>query len=493
MDTISVYNLDEAYVRIDCELGLAKEMSDHFTFDVPGAKYMPAYKNKIWDGKIRLLNIQNMTIYKGLTKHIENFCVKRGYTFTDQDGILIQNDISLPELSEFLIGSKFTPRDYQLRAVAHALRNTRSMILSPTASGKSFIIYCLLKYLMTHEPSCKKTLIIVPTTSLVHQMDNDFKEYGNLKESQDYYTHKIMSGQEKNNPDANIFISTWQSIFKMPKKWFDQFDIVVGDEAHLFKAQSLIKIMTKLTKCKYRFGFTGTMDGTETNRLVLEGLFGPTTRVIQTKELIENKTLSDFRIKSLVLKYDESTCKLMRDADYRQEIDFLIANEKRNNFIKNLTLSREGNTLLLFQMVERHGKVLYDMIEKDVDEGRKVFFIHGGTDAETREQIRGITEKESDAILVASYGTFSTGINIRNLSNIIFSSPSKSRVRTLQSIGRGLRKSEHKNIATLYDIADDLRYRKSVNHTYRHFGERLKMYKEEEFTNKIYEIGLKNG
>lgn len=483
-ETITVTRVNEVYIKVGSDTGTAQEISDYFTFDVPGAKFMPAYRNKYWDGKIRLFNVNTRQIYSGLYKHLEQFCDERNYKLVDADDITATNDISLPELETCFRGEKFNPRDYQLRAIAHALRNNRAMVLSPTASGKSYIIYCILKYLLHFQ--CKKALVIVPTTSLVYQMNGDFEDYSENQHS--YSTHLIMAGQDKNS-DADIFISTWQSIYKMPKKWFSQFDVVIGDEAHLFKAQSLTSILTKMEQCKYRFGFTGTLDGTQTHRLVLEGLFGPVMKVITTKELMDSDTVANLKIKGLVLKYPDQTRKAMAKADYRAEIDFLISNEVRNNFIKNLTLSRKGNTLVLYQMVEKHGQVLYDLINSTVTD-RKVFFVHGKVSADERETVREITEKESDAIIIASYGTFSTGINIRNLHNIIFASPSKSRIRNLQSIGRGLRKGDNKSNATLYDIADDLSYKSWNNYTLKHFAIRVKMYNEEEFEYKIYNIRI---
>lgn len=476
-EEIHIHHKDHVHVKIECEDGLAREMSEYFTFFVPGYKFMPTYKNKIWDGKIRLFNVQARLIYRGLIFRIKRFGQNRGYKIVVHDGLDDTNDISLPEIENYFSDLKITPRDYQYRAFAHAIRSTRAVILSPTASGKSLIIHMLCRWLKGRK------LLIVPTTSLVHQMDSDFVSYG-----QAYYTHKIMAGQDKNS-DAEVFISTWQSIYKQPKKWFDQFDVVIGDEAHLFKAQSLTKILTKLEGCKYRYGFTGTLDETKTHRLVLEGLFGPVMRAVQTKELIENKTLADFRIKCLVLKYPDNVRKDLAKSTYQNEIQFLIASTQRNNFIKNLALGRTGNTLLLFQMVEKHGRILYDIINSEAKD-RKVFFVHGGVDAETREDIRAITEKENDAIIVASYGTFSTGINIKALHNIIFASPTKSRIRNLQSIGRGLRRSETKTTATLYDISDDLCWKTYNNHTLKHFAYRLKIYKEEEFPFTIYNIRL---
>ena len=292
---------------------------------------------------------------------------------------------------------------------------------------------------------------------------------------------------------SNLFISTWQSLYQMPTEYFKQFDYIIGDEAHLFKAQSLTSILTSCINTKYRIGLTGTLDGTKTHKLVLEGLFGIVEKVISTKELIDKKQLADFEIKCLILKHDDVMCLQLKDKTYQDEISYLVGNEQRNKFIKNLAVSMNTNTLVLFQMVDKHGKILYDMIRNTENIGdRKIFFVHGGTDTEDRENIRKIMEEENDAIVVASFGTFSTGVNIRNLLNIIFASPSKSRVRNLQSIGRGLRQSEGKQIAVLYDIADDLRFKKHMNFTLKHFIERCRTYNEEKFTYKFYKILLKS-
>ena len=488
MEVINIYKKDEVFLKFECDRGIARELSDYFEFFVPGYKFMPSFKNRYWDGKIRLFNVNSMQIYVGLIDHVKRFAKERDYQLEIHDGIDHTVDIPLNGLENYLTEEKFKPRDYQLRAVAHAIRNNRALILSPTASGKSFIIYSLLKYYL--RKPCKKALLVVPTVSLVSQMAGDIEEYSSGKF---FKPHTIMSGKEKDDPDAKFYISTWQSIFKQPKKYFDQFDLIIGDEAHLFKANSLTKIMEKLTDCKYRFGFTGTLDDTQTNKLVLEGLFGPVMKVITTKELIDKKTLADFRIKCLVLKYPDAERKRLKKISYQEEIDFIVGNSHRNNFLKNLTLTRKGNTLLLFQYVEKHGKILHDLINEECGEDRKLFFVHGGVDAETREEVRAITEKENDAIIIASYGTFSTGINIKNLHNIIFASPSKSKIRNLQSIGRVLRKGDNKDRATLYDISDDLSWKSYHNHTLKHFAVRVKLYNTEEFDYSIYNIKLNYG
>lgn len=480
-NTLIISKANEVYMRIEAEPVIRQELSDYFTFMVPGAQFMPAYRNRMWDGKIRLFNAMTKELYLGLLPYVEHFAKERDYEVEYQDDFYTQENFSLKEAAEFVqqINTKLEPRDYQFESFAHCVRNNRALIVSPTASGKSFIIWMLVQWYGA------KTLVIVPTTSLVHQMRSDFIDYGSHPDD----IHIVMSGQEKTS-DCPIVISTWQSIYKQRKKFFAEYDLVIGDECHLFKAKSLTSIMTNLENCKYRFGFTGTLDGTQTHKLVLEGLFGQVKQFVRTKELIDSDHLAQFKIKSLVLKYPEAERKLVSKMKYQDEVDYIVTHQKRNNFIKNLTLSLNGNTLLLFQYVEKHGKVIYDMISKAVKDQRKVFFVYGGTDAETREQIRAITEQETNAIIIASYGTFSTGINIRNLHNVIFSSPTKSLIRVLQSIGRVLRKGSAKDKAVLYDIADDLRHKAKVNFTLKHFAERVKIYNDQEFEYKMYNIKL---
>ena len=321
-------------------------------------------------------------------------------------------------------------------------------------------------------------------------MYSDFIDYGWL----DAYMQRVYSGHDR-NVEKKLVISTWQSLYKMPKKYFEQFGCVIGDEAHLFKSKSLTSILTKLHLCKYRFGLTGTLDGMQTHRLVLEGLFGSLNKIISTKELIDKKTLANFSIKALVLTYPENECKLVKDMKYQDEVDYIVRHTERNKFIIGLTRAIKGNTLILFQFVEKHGNNLHLMmtaqarLNKQYD--RKIFYVHGGTDTQTREDIRAITEKENDAIIIASYGTFSTGINIRNLHNIVFSSPSKSRIRVLQSIGRGLRVGDSKDTATLFDISDDFTYKSKRNFTLNHFMERINIYNEEQFDYEIKRIKVK--
>ena len=486
MSDLILHKKNEAYIQFECDRGIAQELSDYFTFFVPGHQFTPAFKSRIWDGKIRLADLRSFTIYHGLVPYIEIFCKERDYTLEIDSDVSVTQNFSLVEAKEFVDTLKLPHeiRDYQLKSFVQAIRNKRMLLLSPTASGKSLVLYCIIRYLQIEN---ERGLLIVPTTSLVEQMYKDFEDYGYDSEQ---YCHRQYSGKDKHT-NKFLTITTWQSIYKNPGEYFEQFDFVLGDEAHQFKAKSLTTILSGCVNAKYRIGTTGTLDGTQTHKLVLEGLFGPVYKATSTTDLIDKGQLASFKIKCLILKHPESVCKMARSWDYNQELEYIVMNTARNNFIRNLALSLNGNTLILFQFVEKHGKSLHANI-KEHAKNRHVFFVFGGTDVEIRESVRAITEKERDAIIVASYGTFSTGVNIRNLHNIIFASPSKSRIRNLQSIGRGLRIGENKDEAVLFDISDDFRIGKYTNYTLKHFVDRVRIYDDEKFKYKFYNIELKD-
>ncbi len=492
MDTLIIEKKNDIYLTVDCDQNIQREISEFFTFYVPGYKFMPAFRNRMWDGKIRLFSQKTKEIYFGLFPYIKAFCEERGYHIVAGKYVDVENKVDKEIVKKFSngLGQKFEARDYQIDAIYHSLRFNRALLLSPTASGKSFIIYALIRYYshLLKDKSNNRCLLIVPTTSLVEQMYSDFKSYGwDVKKN----CHRLYSGYS-NQTDKKVLISTWQSLYKLPKKYFEQFGAVFGDEAHLFKSKSLTELMTKLETCKYRIGLTGTLDGTQTHKLVLEGLFGAVNKVTSTKKLMDKKQLSNLTIRCLILKHTEENSKMVSKGKYQDEVDYLVNSESRNNFLRNLAIKMTGNTLVLFQLVEKHGKKLYEIIKEKAADNRKVYFIFGGVEADEREAIRGITEKEKDAIIVASYGTFSTGVNIRNLHNIIFASSSKSRIRNLQSIGRGLRLGDNKTNAVLYDIADDLTYKSKENFTLKHFQERVSIYTQEEFEYEMHTVSLKD-
>ncbi len=487
MADLKIQKVNEVYLQIQTEPHIEYELRDRFTFEVPNKKFMPQYRSRYWDGFVHLFNMKTKRIYVGLLDKIVAFCEKSGYTYEFENNKFyglpfeVNDFVSHGGVKDYMKSiTSLKPRDYQIDAVYDALRYNRKLLISPTASGKSLMIYSIVRYFVGLK---KKILLVVPTTSLVEQMFKDFQDYGWDAEN---HCHRIYAGRERVNTNE-VTITTWQSVYQLDRKFFEEYDVVIGDEAHLFKSKSLIGIMNKLHHAKYRYGFTGTLDGTQTHKWVLEGLFGPSYKVTQTKKLIDEGHLATLDIQCLVLKY-----KPQKFETYEDEIQFLIGNERRNNLITNLALDLKGNTLILYSRVEAHGAVLFDRINKNASDKRKIFFVHGGVDAEDREQVRSITEQENDAIIVASYGTFSTGINIKNLHNVIFASPSKSRIRNLQSIGRVLRKGKSKVKAKLYDIADDLSTRSRKNYTLNHFIERVKIYVQEQFNYEITSVNIKD-
>jgi len=492
MERIVVGKLNESFLQVSCEASTERELSEHFCFYVPGYKFMPAYKNRMWDGKIRLFDYRKKTIYCGLFNYLKEFAEQRGYSLvTDYRPTGKENvDDLVSRLPLTAAGAPIRPRGYQLAGVKHALANHKSLLLSPTASGKSLMIYLAIRHFLENNKN-QNVLIVVPTTSLVEQMYSDFGDYS----STDSWNvadncHRIYSGKEKINLNHRVIITTWQSVYKMPTPWFKDYGMVIGDEAHNFKAKSLTAIMEKCVNAKYRIGTTGTLDGTQTHQLVLEGLFGPVYKVTTTKDLMDADDLAQLEIRILLLKYNDEYCKAVSKMKYQDELDFIVRYGPRNEFISDLATKINGNTLVLFQYVEKHGKPLHDILKKKVDKDRKLFYVSGETDVDTRENIRAITEREDNAIIVASLGTFSTGINIKKLHNIIFASPSKSQIRVLQSIGRGLRKSGDGINTIVYDIADDLHWKTQKNYTLNHAGERISIYSKEKFEYNINEIKI---
>lgn len=497
MSDLIIEKKNESFLTISAETSTLYELRDIFTFYAEGYRFHPKVRAKLWDGRIFLLRIISQNkgeIYCGLFPEIINFCKTRNYTYEISDNIFPKEKVDINEIKSFIkklnLSSKkelIEPRDYQIKGFVDAINSKRILLLSPTSSGKSLIIYLICKYLIA---SGKKGLLLVPNISLVHQLYADFEDYSTLidwKVSKN--SQKIYQGQSK-VITSPITLSTWQSIYDIKdKEFFEQFDFVINDEVHTAKATSLTGILEKCTNAEYRIGLTGTLDNLKINEKTLIGLFGPVNKIITTKELMDRKQVSELKIKCLVLKYDKETSKAIKKFKYQDEIKFLVSNTKRNTFIKNLALSMEKNTIILFNFVETHGKVIYELLKNSkFANGRNIYFIHGGVEGEEREKIRNIMEHENNAIIVASSGTMSTGVSIKNLHNIIFAISGKSRIRNLQSIGRVLRLHESKESATLYDIVDDLSVGRHQNFTLGHFLERVKTYNQEHFNYKIITV-----
>ena len=482
---IIISKKNEIDLHLECEQSILYELQEEFSFDVEGASFSPAYRKKYWDGRIRLCNVSQQTLPAGMVYRLCKWADRHDYKWEFKDnkfyGVPYEVDEKIFYEGVELFMNKISglkPREYQVETVYHALKEYRKTIVSPTGSGKSMMIYSIARYLKSLG---KRILIVVPTKSLVEQMTKDFAEYG---WDTDENVHKIYQGHSLDTKKP-VTVSTFQSIYALPKSWFSQFDGVIGDECHNFKAKVLQGIMKKMPDAKWRYGFTGTLDGKNVNRLILEGHFGPVFQTTTSSELMDKGFLAKLGVEILTLKHHPK-----QFATYNDELEFLGELEPRNRFISNLACDLKGNVLILFTRVEGHGVPLHDLITSKTD--RPVHMIHGNIDINVREEVRTIAEKSDNNIILGSYGTMSTGVNIKRLHHVIFASPSKSRVRVLQSIGRGLRKGKGKDACKLYDIADDFRdgpYGKE-NFTYKHLGDRILFYNEENFEYRITEIPL---
>lgn len=482
MDEVIFRKIDDVYSELVADSDIITEINENFTFFVPGYRYMKAFIYGDWDGKIRLINSQNM-IYTGLLDKVARLCYERGYAFklkgfeytsyTDEDMEDFIDKLNLPENRR--------PRDYQIKALNYCVNANRALILSPTGSGKSLISYLITEFYKTD------TLIIVPRIGLVEQLYSDFESYG-MRMSD---VRKIRKAVDK-SIKSRVVISTWQSLYRLPKSWFSRFKLIIGDEAHGFKANSLTNIMHMCTDAPYKFGVTGTLDDTKCHVNILQGLFGGIYTTATTRELIDAKFLADLEIYCIKFSYPQDECSLVNNSDnkvdFASEKNYIIDHKRRNKYIVKLALELKNNTLILF-WAQRHGKALYNKI-KEINPDKQVYLLYGKNPVEEREEVRRLMEQSKDCIVVASTGVFSVGTNVVAVDNIILAQPSKAKINILQSIGRGLRRSSEKTKMVLYDLADDFSYDGKLNYTMVHFLERLKLYKEQKFSYKILKVDL---
>ena len=486
---ITIRKKDDVHLEFDGPKSELQMLSDYFTFQVPGYQFMPAYRNKFWDGKIRLADLKTNLILGGLfadmTKFSKDFDVDIHFEGNKYEMPGREQPVEDSMLEGFLKalnphsrGKPIEMRDYQIEAFKKSVRNQRALLLSPTASGKSLIIYSLIRW--WREVHDRKILIIVPTISLVGQMENDFLDYSKGEFND---VHCITAGVVKES-NARVFISTWQSIHKQPYMWFAQFGSVVVDEVHHAQSKSIQAIMSKMLVCPDRIGLTGTLQEAKTHELVLKGLFGPVHKIITTKELMDRGQVEQMQVRIVQMKHSAEDAKLVSKMNYNEEIEFLVNNQKRQEMIAKMASTLPGNTLVVFLRIE-HGKDLFDKIDTE----KEKYYVAGETDRDTREMVRNLAES-NDCVIVASLGVFSTGVNIRNLHNLIFAHPTKSKIKVLQSVGRILRKSDDGRPATVFDLVDDLKHGQRDNFALRHAAERFKFYTNEKFDFKINSIEL---
>lgn len=500
---INISYHDESSVKVQAERDVHLMISDHFTFMSPGYKFSPKFKAGLWDGKIRLYNLKSKTLPQGLLSKLIRLLQSRNEEFTVEKTLSPFSGLDLSDLPEFIEslnlharGEKIQVKDHQINAITQALKKKKSLLLSPTSSGKSLILYVYIRYQI--DKLGNNVVLMVPTTQLVEQMAEDFKEYSIENGwSVDENVCKIYSGQEK-RLDKALIVSTWQSVYSIAKRnkrllgdLIEQTGVLCCDEAHQYKATEILGLCEQFKKSEWKLGVTGTIEDSKVNVLQLTGLFSDPYKVISTRELMDQGIVSKLDIEVLLLSYPEYVTKsLTRSFDWEKEINFLISNEARNRFIVNLASRLNGVTLILFTYIGKHGDAINKLLCEQIQDGTTIKYVHGSSDVEDREEVRKLASSGQRMIILASSSIFSTGTNIPAISNIIFAMPSKSSIRIRQSIGRGLRLHESKSVCTVYDIADDLRSDKFMNATYRHMLERLDIYRQDEFDFKIRPMKL---
>jgi superfamily II DNA or RNA helicase len=477
-------NLNEAYVKIEAMPEVLIKIAEHFRFFAEGYKFSPRYREGRWDGYTYLYNPITQTLPRGLLPRLDVFCEDRGYTLAMEmePNIEVFSESVDAFIKTLDLPPYLTIQDYQFNAIHHAINNPKSLIVSPTGSGKSLIIYTLLRYWQ------KPTLIVVPNIGLVKQTYEGFVEYSRNNSEFLSQVTTIYKGKNRDTVVPYV-ISTWQSIYDLPPKWFDRYQVVLVDEAHQATAASIKGILGKCTNASSRIGLTGTIDNVHGHTLTLEGYLGKPCRFTTSAKLIDRGILSNLTINCILLKYPGDIIQIAKPLPYNKQKLLIATNKKRVDFVVNLVKHINNNILVLFDLVEKHGRVLYNEMQSSITD-RNIYYIDGKSDPDYRESVRQLVDKDTNAIVIASSPTFSTGINIRNLQSLVFAHPSKSEKKVLQSIGRVLRTKDGINKAVVYDIVDDMTDRSFKNYAWKHFQARLEIYQKEQFDYRVMKTNL---
>ncbi|AFQ22662.1 DNA helicase [Stenotrophomonas phage IME13] len=486
-----------SFARVVCEDSIFYEMREYFSFKADGYQFSPRFKCGGWSGDIFLLGYDHLLPY-GLVTQAIKFAEQNDYKIVVDPLIMERQNISRSEFDAWVNSkdiysgnNKITPHWYQADAVYEGICAKRKLLNLPTSAGKSLIQALLsLWYLENYKG---KVLVIVPTTSLVNQMIDDFVDYRLFPREA---MLGIKSGTVKDS-NALIYVSTWQSAIKQKKEWFDQFGCVMNDECHLSTGTSIKKIIESVDHIPFKYGLSGSLRDGKANILQYVGMFGDIFRPVTTKQLMEEGQVCDLQVKAIQLGYSSEDRTSARKFSYDEEIKFITNHTKRNKVVCSMAkkiADKNENAFVMFRL-KAHGMALYNTLRKIHDPG-KVHFISGDTDTEIRDQMKIIAEGGTGHVFVASYGVFSTGVSIKNLHHIIFAHPVKSKVTVLQTIGRVLRKHSSKSIATVWDIIDDIgiinvhgKYTKK-NYALTHAIERIERYVSEKFNYTLHKISL---
>ena len=491
---------------VDSCAALRQEISEVFSFYVDNYKYMPKFKARQWDGQIRLFNPTQPLLMLGHVSELLEWAKNNKENVEFEDAVkrqVINKDYSEEKVDKFLDGFNIVLNngksinfyEEQRKAIHLAIKYKRRLLLSPTSSGKSLICFAIIEWHMRHGMQ-QQALVTVPTITLTDQMKNNFIEYMDdkcLMKPEDI--HVIKGGTSKLT-NKSVIISTWQSIYKLKKSWFKNIELSILDEAHLAKGQSLQKMSEKMVNAQYKIGMTGTLDGTQVHRLVVEGCTGRAVEITTNKKMMDQGKTTPIKINYLYFDYPKDESMRIKSFKYQDEIKYIIHHDKRNQVLCKLLAKTKGNTLVLFNNIV-HGERMYEEFLQN-HPNKKCYLLHGSFTADQRNDVIDIMEKDDDIVTFASYGIFSTGVSINNIHNVVLGSPTKSRIRLLQSIGRGLRLAEGKQFVTLWDIVDDFTYLKRggknthYNYAYDHGTERLKIYISQEFQYRISKLKIGN-
>ncbi len=496
MQDIKIHFQDYSFVKVDCSPSIGMELRDYFSFEVEGARFSPRYKYSGWDGRIRLFTHEN-TLPIGLLKTLGVFVKNMGYSVWIDPRLLEKEDVTKDAINEWIDSlevysgsNKINPYWYQREAVFQGIHNRRRMLVLPTSAGKSLIACMLSRWYLEHYTG--KVLIIVPTTSLVVQMRDDFIDYRLFPYEA---IHTMMSGSGKHPGDRLITVSTWQSACKMPPEWFRQYGMLIVDESHKASAKNITNIINGMNHCQFKIGMTGSPKESKCHLLQYVGLFGDISKIVSIDRLMEEGQVTKLKINCLFLRYTDEECSAVKGREYAEEIKYITSNPRRNKFACNLALklAKKGENVFLMFRNTKHGKLMYDALQKVHD---KVYYIDGGVKTEERDEFKKMAEGETGIICVASYGVFSTGVSIKNLHHVIFGHPVKESTIVRQSIGRALRKHGSKDIATVWDLIDHLCIFgrngkvKHKNYAVKHALERIRYYLADKFNYETKTIAI---
>ena len=440
------------------------DMKEEFALHVPNYYWMGKFKAGMWDGKSHFITEASLIPYgllldfirvsKKLFPEVKIYPDKGVKNLFKGDEMDISYNLSL------------YPRPYQKEAIEICIKRSKGIIRSATASGKSLVISYIIYNLMKNrnKTNVKKCLIIVPSTSLVEQFRTDMIKYG-LPEKM---IGRVYTGHK--DWDKHIVISTWQSLKNNHNK-LSQFHCVIGDECHQVKAHELKKIFSKL-KCQYRFGFTGTMPDHLTNQYNIKAFLGPILKEYPSGFLAEEGYISKCNVKVLRIPYPDGTI----TNSYKGIKDECFSNKRRLDLISRIVDKIEDNILILVSYIYE-GEKLEKLINRRTN--KEVVFLSGRDKTEVREEWRQKIIKSDNIALIATYGIYQQGINIPNLKYAMLASPTKAKIRTLQSIGRTLRLHENKKDGSvIFDIVDDVKF---LN---KHGEKRIQYYEIEGFNIK---------